>query len=45
MIGKAIFEKIQIDAFLDRTLIQHILGNVITLEDIKFFDIEVKIFS
>ena len=38
VIGKSIFEKIMINAYFDRTLINFILGKKITLSDIFFYD-------
>jgi len=37
-IGKCIFERIPLNAFLDRTLIRHILGQKIEFNDIFFYD-------
>eukprot|EP01017_Pseudomicrothorax_dubius_P041262 TRINITY_DN6577_c0_g2_i2.p1 TRINITY_DN6577_c0_g2~~TRINITY_DN6577_c0_g2_i2.p1 ORF type:complete len:411 (+),score=58.94 TRINITY_DN6577_c0_g2_i2:61-1293(+) len=38
VIGKAIFERIPINAYLDKTIIKHILGHIITLDDIDSID-------
>lgn len=38
IIGKTIFERITMNAFFDRTLINYILGRNTTLEDIFFYD-------
>jgi hypothetical protein len=36
--GKAVFEKIPLNCFLDRTIIKQLLGIPVVLEDICFFD-------
>lgn len=38
IIGKSIFERMTVNAFLDRSIINYILGNATTLEDIFFYD-------
>lgn len=38
VIGKSIFEKIMINAYFDRTIINFILGRKINLSDIFFYD-------
>ncbi len=42
VIGKAIFERNPINAYLDRTIIRHMLGQQITLADIEFYDRQVR---
>lgn len=37
-IGKAIFERVPISLFFDRTFIKYLIGKPITLEDIQLFD-------
>lgn len=38
VIGKSIFEKIMINAYFDRTIINFILGRKISINDIFFYD-------
>lgn len=42
VVGKAIFERTPINVYFDRTLIRHILGQPVVLEDIYSYDREVK---
>lgn len=45
VVGKAIFERNPINAYFDRTIIRHILGQQINLDDIEFYDRSVKYFK
>lgn len=38
LIGKALFDKISIEAYFDRAILLHLCSREPTLEDIKFFD-------
>ena len=41
IIGKAIFERIPLNSYLDRSIIKHILGKPIELDDIYYYDKQV----
>lgn len=41
VIGKAIFERIPINSFLDRTILRQLIGGTIKIEDIYGFDKQV----
>lgn len=38
ILGKAVLERIPISAYLDRTILQLILGNQVSVEDIQHYD-------
>lgn len=42
IIGKAIFDRITIDAFLDRSVVNYIIGKTNSLEDMSFYDKDVS---
>ena len=41
IIGKAIFERITVNAYFDRSIINYILGRPTEIEDIFFYDSQV----
>lgn len=43
IIGKAIFERIPLTCFLDRSILRQICNQAVKFEDIYGYDIEVKI--
>lgn len=38
VVGKAIFERVPLNAFLDRTIIRHMLGQTVVIDDIFYYD-------
>jgi len=44
IIGKAIFERISINCYLDRTVLRQILGQAVHLEDVYTYDENVLLY-
>ena len=43
ILGKSLFERIPLNIYIDRTMVKHILGKNVVLEDLLCFDAQVRL--